>query len=233
MQTIIMTSDNKHNILKGFFHQWHKYFNSDWETDIVICGFTPIETEYSFYSIGKYEDYPAHNWSDAFIKVLDNVAEDVFLLLLDDYWLVRQVDTTALRMMYYYMFQFQNVIKFDVAYERLFAWGATLDYNTLGYLDLVKSNHQSQYHMSLWGGLWRRDLMREIIIPGESAQQIELNGTGRLAQRGDEILVLGTRQCPLRHANVIQAGDWNQSATVGLPALKDVDRQQLRELKII
>ncbi len=196
-----------------------------------MCGFAD-DTGGDYY-IGKFSDYPANKWSDALINVLDNVADEIFLLMLDDYWLTRPVDTVALNMMYDYMQQFQNVLKLDVAYDRLGAWGADLHYDTLGYLDLVKSNHASQYHMSLWGGLWRRDLMKQILIPSETAQQIELNGTTRLAQYGDEMLVLGTRQAPLLHANVIQNAEWNQDVMVGLPALKESDRKEIKELEII
>lgn len=229
MQVIVMTSNGKEKILQGFFYQWDKHFSTDYEAEIVICGFAKNVD----YFIGNFSDYPADKWSNALLKVLDNVADEVFLLLLDDYWLTRQVDTIALKMMYDYMFQFQNVLKFDVAYDRLGAWGADLHYNTLGYLDLVKSDHASQYHMSLWGGLWRRDLMKKIIIPNETAQQIELNGTTRLAQFGDEMLVLGTRQAPLFHANVIQNAEWNSDTQVGLPALKENDREELKKLGVL
>lgn len=238
MQVLIMTSDHKEKIVTGFFHQWHKYFKSTWDTDIILCGFSPIPN-YNVFKIGDFADYPANRWSDALIKVLDIIADEVFLLLLDDYWLTRPVDTNALKMMYDYMYQFQNVIKFDVTDERLYVDSGSHylygynTYDTLGYLDLIKSSHHSPYHMSLWGGLWRRDLLKRILVPNETAQQIELNGTSRLAQYGDEFLVLGTRQTPLRHANVIQGGVWNNSTTVGVPALKDSDREALKELGVL
>lgn len=238
MQIIVMTSDKGQLALTGFFAQWRKYFKPQYNYTGLVCGFTEpydIRTphQFKFYSIGEFADYPASRWSDALINVLDNAADDVFLLMLDDYWLTRPVDTTGLKMMFDYMYQFENVIKFDVTSERLFAEGGGKylygynTYNTLGYLDLIKSNHQSPYHLSLWGGLWRRDLLRRFIIPGETAQQIELNGTHRLAQVGDELLVLGSRQSPLKHANVIQGGQINHDAMVGIPALSEVDREEL------
>lgn len=240
MQIIIMTSNKGERSLPGFYHQWAKYFTPAYPYTGLVCGFDEpydIRTpkEFKFYSIGKQEDYPADKWSDAFIRVLDNVADDVFMLLLDDYWLLRKTDTTGLRMMYDYMYQFENVIKFDVTTERLFAEGGGKylfgynTYNTLGHLDLIKSNHGSPYHMSLWGGLWRRDLLQRFIVPGETAQQIELNGTHRLAQVGDELLVLGSRQAPMRHGNIIQGGKINDDVMVGLPALTETDRQAINE----
>lgn len=237
MQVIIMTSDNQYHCLPAFFHLWRKYYYA--ESKLMVCGFSPVDSlpqNATLYSIGAFEDYPPHKWSDALINVLDNAAEEIFLLMLGDYWLTRPADTNAVKMCYHYMFQFGYVAKFDLTTDRLFAEGGGKylfgyhTYDTLGYLDLIKSSPGSPYHMSLWGGLWNRDLLRRVLIPGETAQQIELNGTSRLSQFGDEMLVLGTRQAPLKHANVIQAGRWNQDAMSGLPSLKESDLSELREL---
>lgn len=237
-QIIVMTSDNQYHCLAAYCHQFEKYYGMA-QAQTVFCGYSPFSIDYpncQFYSIGKYEDYPPHRWSDALIKVLNNVADEVFILMLGDYWLVRPADTNATRMIYDYMLQFKYVLKFDLTTERLFAEGGGKylfgyhTYDTLGYLDLIKSNPGSPYHLSLWGGIWRRDLLKEFIVFGETAQQIELNGTYRLSQRGDDILVLGTRQSPMRHANVIQGGNWNNDPLVGLPALREDDREELKRL---
>lgn len=243
MQVIVMTSDNQYQHLPAYCHQWDKYFGMS-KVDTVFCGFSPLPElghfdvgiDYDFYSIGSFDAYPPNRWSDALIKVLDSVADEVFILMLGDYWLIRPTDTYAISMIYDYMHQFKYVIKFDLTTERLFADGGGKynfgyhTYDTLGYLDLIKSSPGSPYHLSLWGGVWRRDLLRDVLIPGETAQQIELNGTHRLSQKGDEVLVLGTRQAPMRHANVIQGGKPNQDVMVGLPALTEGDREELKEL---
>jgi hypothetical protein len=231
-QVIIPTSEKYHRYLPGFIHLWHKYINPD-EFELLVCSSQEVEG-YSgrFYQTSAYS---SHEWSNKLIEILDTAADDVFMLLLEDYWLVRQADVTAIKMMYDYMRQFEYVIKFDLCSDRLNADPGYYAYNnntydTLGYLDLIKSKHNSPYHMSLWGGLWRRDLMRKVLIPGETAQQIELNGTHRLSQYGDDILVLGTRQSPLKHANAVQAGKWNHDALVGLTVLREDDRKELEEL---
>lgn len=235
MQIIIMTSDKGSHCLPGFAYLWRKYFQPQYEHNLLVCGYTDPRLSFNFYQIGKQKDYPVNRWSDALIKVLDNVADDIFMLMLDDYWLVRETDTHAVKMCYDYMSQFQYVLKFDLTTERLFAEGGGRylfgyhTYNTLGYLDLIKSQPGSPYHMSLWGGLWRRDLLRKVLVPGETAQQIELSGTTRLAQFGDDMLVLGTRQAPVKHANVVQGGQWNQDTMVGLPALVSADTEALKE----
>lgn len=232
-----MTSDFGAHTLRGFAHQWLKYFQPQYDHQVLVCGFgDPHLSHFQFYSIGKQEDYPAHKWSNSLINVLDSVAEDIFLLLLDDYWLTRPVDTKAVGMCYWYMKQFEYVVKFDLTTDRLYAEGGSKylfgyhTYDTLEYLDLIKSSPGSPYHMSLWGGLWRRDLLKKVLIPGETAQQIELNGTNRLSQFGDAVLVLGTRQAPMKHANVVQGGKWNQDTMVGFPSLKEGDLDELKSL---
>jgi hypothetical protein len=237
-----MTSDNQYHCLGGYCHLFERYYGMG-KVNTVFCGFSPLPDlpypEYDFFSIGEFESYPPGRWSDALMKVLNNIADEVFILMLSDFWLTRQVDINALDMIYDYMHQYQNVIKFDLTTERLYAEGGgkylygNQTYNTLGYLDLIKSSHQSAYHMSLWTGMWRRDLLKKVLVFGETAQQIELNGTQRLAQYGDEMLVLGTRQAPMLHANVIQAGQWNQDHNVGILALNEADRKELRELEHI
>lgn len=243
VQIIVMASDKQYHLLPAYVHQFDKYYGMA-EVKTVFCGFSPLPSslpcpEYKFYSIGSYEDYPANRWSDALIKVLDEIAEEVFILMLEDYWLTRPTDTRAVRMIYDYFYQFENVIKFDLTTDRLFANGGGQylygynTYETLGYLDLIKSDFSSPYHLSLWGGAWRRDLLRRFLVRGETAQQIELNGTHRLAQVGDELLVLGTRQAPLKHANVFQRGGWNDDPMTGLPSLKAADREELKRLGYI
>lgn len=240
MQVIVMTSDNQYHCLPAYCHLFDKYFGLS-QVDTVFCGFSPLPfklqyPEYRFYSIGAFDDYPPNQWSDALIKVLDEVAEDVFWLMLGDFWLTRYSDTFAVKMCYDYLKQFRYAIKMDLTTDRLYAEGGGKylfgyhTYDTLGYLDLIKSTPGSPYHMSLWGGLWNRDLLRKVLIPNETAQQIELNGTSRLSQFGDEMLVLGTRQSPIRHANVIQGGQWNNDVMVGLPSVKESDLKELREL---
>jgi hypothetical protein len=241
IQVIVISSDKYCHLFRGFWYQWAKYYGTD--ASLILCGLTnprQLDSKFGhrgipFYSAGSPDDYPPSRWSDKLLKILDEVAEEVFVLMLEDYWLTRPVDTRAIKMIYDYMFQFQNVIKFDVTTERLFANGGGQylfgynTYETLGYLDLIKSDFGSPYHLSLWGGMWRRDLLRQFLVIGETAQQIELNGTHRLAQVGDELLVLGTRQAPLKHANVVQRGSWNDDPMTGLPALKAADREELRQ----
>lgn len=234
MQTIVMTSDKYIQATRPFMHLWAKYFQSDFEQDNVICGFTKPDFElppnFRFHSIGKFADYPVNRWSNALLNVLDEVAEDVFILMLEDYWLTRQVDTRAVKILYDYMRQFRYVLKMDLCGDRLYALGADLNYGKVAYLDLIKSMPGSPYHMSLMAGLWSRELLKKVIIPNETPWDIEISGTVRVSRYDSDILVLGTRQWPLRHTLAFRGGD---SQRLLLDELQPKDVSELRELGLL
>lgn len=242
MQMIIMTSDNAHHCLLPFVYLLNKYFYCP-DLNIVVCGFAMPSMlpemnfygNFQFHSMGDFENYPANKWSDAFLKVLDEVAQEQFILMLEDYWITRAVDIRAIRMLFDYAKQFRNVLKIDLAFDRLFMDSGSrflYGYNTydhVNYLDLVKSPRGSQYQMSLWGGIWNRDIMQRFIIPGERAQEIEMRGTARVNEAGDEVLVLGTRQGPLLHGNIYQSGRDGPVYNDGGWKVNDTDLQFMRE----
>lgn len=247
MQVVIMTSNQYHKLLGGFFHQWTKYFDDYLATsarlpDLHVCGFVQDDVisglqeryDFTFHSIGNYADYPANRWSDALLWVLDNVAKEQFILMLEDYWLIRPVDTKAVGMLVDYAQQFSNVLKIDLCADRLnadigrYAYNANT-YNNCGYIDLIKSPQGSQYQMSLWGGIWNREQMRRFIIPGERAQEIELSGTSRVNQ-ADDVLVLGTRQMPMLHSNIIQSGKSGRVYEAAGWKIKESDLEELKSL---
>lgn len=241
MQVIVMTSDLCSYSLPGFFHQWEKYYRG--EHTGVLVGFSKPDVKlpdnFRFVSQGKQEDFPRSRWSFRLKNVLEEIADDVFMLLLDDYWLIRQVDIRAIEMIHDYMEQFRNVLKFDLAFERLYSntppgghnkfYFGHNTYDRLGHLDLIKSDPGSDYHMSLWGGMYRNELLKSILVPGESAQEIEINGTHRLSELGDEMLVLGTRQAPLLHVNALQGRGWNKAEGFGVLGLSKSDLEELNQ----
>lgn len=242
IQVIVMYSDKNMWLIPAFLRAWERYAGRGELSQyrLVFCGFTEIAwylgANIENYIIGKQEDYPANRWSDAFIQVLDNVADKTFIFMLEDYLLVRDVDNLGVQHLYDYVHDRDYVLKADLTNDRMWANGGNrylYGYNTYGHcghLDLIRSFVGSDYQMSLWGGVFNRDAIKRFVVPGETAQQLELNGTHRVNSVGDNVLVLGTRQSPFKHANIIQAGGLNNHETVGLPALDEEDRQFVLKL---
>lgn len=215
MQVIVITSETYYHCLNPFMYQWRKYVNFahvNYDIDLVVCGFSPVEYFFRkltrFHSMGHQANWPVSRWSEKLIKILDEVADEQFILMLEDYWLLRPVDMQAVKMLFDYARQFQNVLKIDLGMDRLyinggsnFLYGANT-YDNVDYLDLVKSPPGTPYQMSLWGGIWNREQLKRVLVPGETPQDIEIAGTSRVT---DDQLVLGTRQAPLLHGNIYQS----------------------------
>jgi len=177
---------------------------------VIVGGFSDppfdLPKKWSFFSCGKQEDYPLSKWSDAVIKLLEGIGEEVALLMLDDMWPVRGVDTRALDVAYGWMHQFKNVAKFELGADRLYAHGCDLHYARCAHLDIIKSMPGSPYHLSTMPGFWRVEHLLSVMVPGESPWDLELQGTTRLAHRSD-LDVLGTRQWPLKVTLGHRGGD--------------------------
>lgn len=217
---VVMTSPVSDWALGGLFWSLKKYAPEF--TDIVVCGFPDPVTKRvpkipygTFHSIGDFRAYPKHKWSDSFMKVCQlmlDTGRTHFLFLMDDFWLIRQANVDGVNRLWEGMRRNPDVLKIDLATDRLYVEAGSpylFGVNTVayeGYLDIIQSNPEYAYHMSLWVGLFSAKLLLDhVLIPGESAQEIELIGSGRIRNK-PEIRVLGTRQAPMLVTNLMRSG---------------------------
>lgn len=228
---LLLTSDKYiHAVLP------YSYFlKKNWPNhpDVLVAGFTPPDFElpegFSFHSIGEFRDYPVDRWSDALIKLLYEVEDEVFILTLEDMWIVRPVYDKAVDMAHDYVQQFKYVARFDLTGDRLHAGGAKF-YGKLGHVDLIFSDPDSQYHLSTMPALWRKEHLLAALIPGETPWQVELSGTPRLSAMRDRVIVLGTNAWPMRIHLAFRSGNPGQLL---LDGLDQNDVKELKELGLI
>lgn len=203
MRVVIYSSDKTAWALQPFAH----FFNLYWSKDqrVSVFGNSPLPLSlprnFTFTSIGAFQ--PVQQWSNDLIKALRSIDDDVICLMMDDYWLNRQVDQLAVKWCYEYMLQRLDVIRFDLTTDRLYARGVT-PYGAIGYLDVIKSDTLSPYNFSLQAALWRRELLLEMLMPNETPWEVEEQGTRRLMDK--PYLVLGTKQSPLHYTIAVQQG---------------------------
>lgn len=225
MRVIVLTSDKYLHSLKPFAALFNKYWSV--EQAVLVAGFTPpdfdLPPNFTFHSIGAFKDYPVGKWSDAVLDLFSQIEDEAFVLMLEDYWLIRPVDRNAVRMLYDYARQFTNVLRIDLTADRLYRHGPRYpndepDYGYCGYLDLVYSEPTSQYHMSMMPGVWRRDSLIDVLKRGWSPWQVELDGTRKLMTDHTNLLVLGTRQAPVRITLGYRGGNPGQANLDGLRA---------------
>jgi len=234
-RVVVTTSDKYLPALRPLAWLMEKYWKP--MPEVVVCGFTPpdfdLPEKFKFVSVGKQEDYPWDKWSDAVIHLLHHhVPDEVFVLILEDMWPMRMVNTRALEMLYHYMIQFEYVARIDLTTDRLYAHGM-VDYAALSWIDLIKSMPGSPYHCSLSPAMWRREHLLSTLIPGENAHQVELQGTTRLSHNQD-VIVLGSRQCPYRNCLALRGGSSakleDDQALAFKKMVNDADLKALTEL---
>lgn len=195
----LLTSDKYWNSVRVFAHLFNKYWG-DWQV-VGVGGFSPppfqLPSNFEFVSLGDQKDYPVEKWSDGLFKFLDIIPHETFVFFFDDYWLIEQVNLELVSRLYDYMNQYPKILKVDLSSDRAGAVPVRSLGNWAG-VDLLLSDPASPYHMSLYIGMWRKGLLREVLIPNEDPWQAEIEGTNRLREYGDEIQVIGTRSCPVR-----------------------------------
>jgi hypothetical protein len=203
MRTICFTSDKRTWALPAFAHQWDKHARLAFE----FAGYTDPGVKmthgHPFNSIGDFSDYPFDRWSDGVIKFLETIHDDLFLWMMEDFWLLRKADTTAIYELEKYMLQHPDIARMDLSADR----ANNRDIRDIGYLgrlDLVESTKDIPYHFSFQAGIWRRKMLLDCMIQGENPWQSEINGSERLIDLGYR--VMGTRQRPLRYLIAVQQG---------------------------
>jgi hypothetical protein len=59
-------------------------------------------------------------------------------------------------------------------------------------------------------GLWRKKHLLKVLIPNETPWQLELEGTPRLGNLKESLIVLGTNAWPVRNTLAFRGGDVNK-----------------------
>jgi hypothetical protein len=201
LRVVVPTCDKYLWLVQPFTYLFNRYWSE--LQPVVVAGFSRpdfhLPPNFTFYQIAR-EDYPANKWSDGMIKLLQNLPDQHFILLLEDYFLCRTVDHTAVDSCYEYIKDKPEVLRIDLTADRLYA-GGMFDLESYGRMDIIETPHGTPYQFSTQAGIWNRDRLLEILIPGRSAWESEL-----YTPVPDTLRILGTRQYPVRYVNVMKSG---------------------------
>lgn len=237
MRMLVTTCDPYKKHLRITLHQLQKYWSP--LPSIDILGFAPPDFDLPegtvFISAGDMKDYPINKWSDPVIEYFKQTDTDRVIWFLDDYFLYRKVDTRAVEVLWDYASQFKFVEKIDLAEDRLHAKGTDMDYSYIDYddgkrLDLIKGDPTSEYFSSLWPGIFSVEHLLRVMIPGETPWNLELDGTYRLRNMTD-IVVLGTKQSLVEIRLGARGG--KGAGEISIDGLRIEDQIELRELGLI
>ncbi len=205
MRVICVTSDRYLWTMKPFSY----LFNCFWSElqDVTVIGFSfpsfSLPPNFTFRSVAPH-DYPPEKWSNALIGVLSSIPDDLFVLLLDDYWLCRTVDHRGILALGDYMLDHPQVLRMDLTCDTLHVNGdaRAADFvEYYGHYDLFEKKPEKSYRMSLQASIWNKSRMLTVLENDRTPWQVELH-----TQIPDDYMVLGTHQWPVRYANAVKKG---------------------------
>jgi hypothetical protein len=151
------------------------------------------------------------DWSGRMVTALERITTPYVMYFQEDYWISAPVDTA--RVMEYAAL----MEKHGLNYIRLLAFPEP-DQDFAGDPRLGMIGRDASYRTSVQISLWRREVFRELVRPGESVWQFELQGTERSRQYGDTFLSVKSKdRDPYHHGisyvcTAINSGRWSRLA---------------------
>lgn len=182
-------------------------FNTYWSElqPVLVAGYTPprfdLPRNFEFYSISHPDPGPA-TWSNGVAQALRSIDDPFFVLMLEDYWLNRAVDCSAVASLDHYLSIHQDVLRVDLTGDRLYS-GRAFDVGAWGHLDMIETPIDTQYQLSLQACVVNREHMLSVLRPGMSPWEFELQDQPKAL---GSLRIHGTRQMPVKYTNGIGSG---------------------------
>ena len=240
VKVVLLVADPTLWCLRPFFHLQQKY--APWMRGYVAGFSAPkfaIPNDWQFVSLGQFVDYPINKWSNAVRNLIGNsgFVEERFILMLEDYFILRRVEESAVRQLGHYMATHSDIAKIDLTTDRLYA-ADMRDYEACGSMDLTIDNPASAYNTSLLAAIWNKQDFLNLLVDDETPWQFELDGSNRWKDYAfkNNKRILGTRQNPIRHTVAIRNGMLDYECAWQEPhpnRLSDVDMSEMGAMGIL
>ena len=228
LRVFVTTNDRNMWALQPFVYLFNRYW--DEQQPVVVAGYSKPSFElppnFEFYQIAE-ENHPNEKWSDGVIKFLEDMDDELFIWLLEDFWLRCAADVETVNALVEYMRHHKEIIKIDLTTGRLILGGKPDQmpgYERCGDLELVWSNPWSSFHLSLQAAIWRREQLLRHMVPGETPQCFEGGPAQERLSRTPGMVVLGTRHFLVKYAHVAV---YSQPHKSGMAALRREDLEEL------
>ena len=202
MQVICLTSNLYAHMVAPFAYLFRKFWSETLPVTIVRYDVRAPRVGGNFdqTSVGLQKDY---TWSSGLHSWLANHGPDIFILMLEDYWLSEYVKQADVDLAWTYLVEHPQVGKIDLSRDLLKREHQS--YTTVDDMHLIEAGVDTQFQTSIQAAIWRRDFLLRWLKMDENAWQFEKSGTRRLKQArqaGDcDKLILGVRPTVLRYIN--------------------------------
>lgn len=207
MKIYLFTSNRHVHAMQPMAYLFNKYWDQT-QLVTVLCYEnqpTNLPDNFEVISIGKQADY---TWSGGILHWLQGVDDEIFIFLLEDYFLKSAVDLTAVRALYQYMLDNKEVAKIGLAGHRT-RWPHT-DYAMMAGTQIIKSADDALFQTTTQPAIWRRDFMMKFLEPSEDGWQFERKGGKRVIaakRQGWKGDVLGVKIPLVDYVNAIGSGE--------------------------
>lgn len=199
---VVMVSDPFLHLLKPFAYLFNAYWSE--QQPVIVAGYTPttdsMPQNFRWLKIDNYP-YPKDMYSNGMYRMLERLQEDHFVLLLEDYFLTRTVDHSGVEALAEYCRRHPGVLRCDLTTDRLYNGKMIDNHEHWGHYDIIESPFQSEYQFSFQAGIWNKKLLMRLISSGKTPWEMEIH-----TQPPENMRVVGTRQYPVRYANIMLKG---------------------------
>ncbi|MDD5517857.1 MAG: hypothetical protein PHV98_00715 [Candidatus Omnitrophica bacterium] len=200
IKVVVLTSNDYVHCVPAFAYLFNKFWSPKQQVTIARYEIRPPKVADNFYRpcIGQQSHF---TWSSGLLEFLKGYNSELILLMLEDYFLIEQVDTYTINELWQFMLDNPEVVKVDLSDDRL-------KYSHEDFLiKLIKSDDDSEWQTSLQAAIWRVDFLKRFLNPAENAWQFEKEGTKRVIAarqaKGFDGLILGTKNPPMKYINAI------------------------------
>jgi len=217
LQVYVLTNSKYMWAIQPFAYLFNCFW-SELQPVTVVTDVVPnfnLPPNFSVMLLNDGHPLPKEKWSDGLMAMLDMIPDEILVLLLEDYWLVRTVDNRGINTLADYMRDHREILRVDLTDDRLYA-GDRYDIGAWGHYDLIETPGDSPYQMSLQAGIWNRDLLLSLLRPGLNPHEVELYLSPTIHERGD-MRVIGTRQRLIKYANVYYQGKVQEEQIAMVP----------------
>lgn len=180
---LILSCDKYADIWPPFFSFFQKY----WPRCPFKIYLGSNEKRCSVPGVHSILSGKAADWSNDTLRILDQIPEKYVIIVLEDYFINKPVDQLQLDQCIIAIRKtdaaYIRLASFPVKYHRYFTYVQHPEFPFLGI-----TSKDADYMVSLQAGIWNKKELQNLIQPGESPWDFEVNGSERARRSGKTYL---------------------------------------------
>lgn len=231
MKTIVLTSNEYLNIIPGFAYLFNKFYPGQ-EVTVVRYEDRPygLPDNFKNYAIGQQSNY---SWSGGLKRYLTDIEDEFVLLMLEDYYLDKDVDLGTLTGCKNLMIHRPEIVKIDLTDDRLKVAHSKSNYALKDKPDsvvleyFIQSDINAPFLASVQAAIWRKDFLMSILNTKDNPWQFEKNPRTKAYLKKHNGVILGCVNPPMSYINAV-GGEGNKP---GQYDLKKLPEWMIEELK--